>query len=89
MRANFGGLSLVPDGLVAEDVIIVGETMVAMAWGETGEACCPLAGRFRFVRSKTPSIGRSRRGLTSKSYAVIDANGLPGRAGGGDTARPA
>jgi hypothetical protein len=44
MRANFGRRSLVPDGLVAEDVFIVGETMVVMARGEMGEACCPLCG---------------------------------------------
>ncbi len=42
MRANFGSLSLVPDGLVAKGVSNVGETMVVTARGKVGEACRPL-----------------------------------------------
>jgi transposase len=69
MRANFGSLSLVPDGLVAESVSIVGETMVVTARGKVGEACCPLCGEVsrrvhsRYVRHvrDLPISGRGVR----------------------------
>ena len=44
MRRNFGGLSFVPSGLVAESVSCVGETMVVTARAEAGEAFCPVCG---------------------------------------------
>ncbi len=44
MRRNFGNLSLVPNGLVAESVTSVGETMIVTARAEAGEAVCPLCG---------------------------------------------
>jgi len=44
MRRNFGSLSFVPSGLVAESVSFVGETMVVTARAEAGEAFCPVCG---------------------------------------------
>ena len=44
MRRNFGSLSFVPSGLVAESVSCVGETMVVTARAEAGEAFCPVCG---------------------------------------------
>ena len=44
MPRNFGSLSFVPNGLVAESVSGVGETMIVTARAEAGEAFCPVCG---------------------------------------------
>jgi hypothetical protein len=56
MRRNFGNLSIVPNGLVAESVSSVGETIIVTARAEVGEAFCPVCGEVsrrvhgRYVR---------------------------------------
>ena len=44
MRRDFGSLSFIPSGLVAESVSCVGKTMVVTARAEAGEAFCPVCG---------------------------------------------
>jgi zinc-finger of transposase IS204/IS1001/IS1096/IS1165 len=87
MRARLGKLSLVPNGLVAESVSSVGETMIVTARAKVGEASCPLCGEMsrrvhsryvRYVRDLPCSGQGVRLCLTTRRFSC-ERPECPGR----------
>ena len=79
MRRNFGSLSFVPSGLVAESVSCVGETMVVTARAEAGEAFCPVCGeasrrvhkRFKRIALRCEKTARNFASFLALACAFI------------------